>query len=106
MPPFIEDAIVKAFDQTIEECRANGIDPKPHLYEANLILADSIYRIYNRMAAIDSKLMSESRSETVQHKKDVGDEIDRMKQSLERHYGAALLLASDDEPDRQQSPDG
>lgn len=106
MPPFIEDAIVKAFDQTIEECRANGIDPKPHLFETNLVLSDFIYRIYNRMASIDSKLTSEGTSEKVQHKKDVTDEINRMRQSLERHYGAALLLASNDEPDRQQSPNG
>lgn len=99
VPPFIEDAIVKVFDQTIEECRVNGIDPKPHLFETNLILSDFIYRIYNRMASIDSKLMSEGRSETVQHKRDVSDEINKLKQSLERHYGAALLLASNDGPD-------
>ncbi len=97
MPPIIEDAIIKAFDQTIEECRTNGIDSKPQLFETNLILSDFIYRIYNRMASIDSKLMSKDTSENVQHRKDVTDEISKMKQCLKRHYDAALLLVSNEE---------
>ncbi|GAI42035.1 unnamed protein product, partial [marine sediment metagenome] len=56
IPPIIENAIVKAFDQTIEECRKNNIDPKPYVYETNSILAGLIGNVYNRMADIDRKL--------------------------------------------------
>lgn len=94
IPPIIENAIVKAFDQTTKECRANGIDPKPHVYETNLILADLIVRVYNRMAYIDSELSSKGTHKNAQHK-DVKDEINKMNESLKRYYKAAVFLASE-----------
>jgi len=92
IPPIIENVIVKAFDQTIEECRKNNKDPKPYVYETNLILADLIVRVYNRMAYIDSKLPSKGTPKNAQ-RKDVNDEINKMNECLKGHYEAAILLA-------------
>ncbi len=96
IPPIIENAIVKAFDQTIEECRKNNIDPKPYVYETNSILAGLISNVYNRMADIDRNLRGKGYPKKVQ-RKDVNDEIKKMDECLKGHYAAALLLASENE---------
>jgi hypothetical protein len=56
IPPIIENAIVEAFDQTIEECRKNNLDPKLYIDETNSFLAGLIDRVYHRMAYIDQNL--------------------------------------------------
>lgn len=96
IPPIIENAIVKAFDQTIEECRKNNIDPKPYIYETNSILAGLIGNVYNRMADIDRKLRGKGYPKNVQ-RKDVNDKISKMDECLKGHYNAAIFLASKDE---------
>jgi len=96
IPPFIEDAIIKVFDQTIDECRKNGLDPEIYIYEANRILGDFIYKIYNRMADMDQKLMKQAHSENFGHR-DVSREIEKMSKRLDEQYNAALLLASGNE---------
>lgn len=93
IPPIIENAIVKAFDQTIEECRKNNIDPKPYVYETNSILAGLIGNVYNRMADIDRKLRGKGNPKNVQ-RKNVSHEISKMDECLKGHYDAAVLLAS------------
>jgi len=94
IPPIIENAIVKAFDQTIEECRKNNIDPKPYVYETNSILSGLIGRVYNRMADIDRKLRGKGYPKNVQ-RKNVSHEISNMDECLKGHYDAAVLLASE-----------
>ncbi len=94
IPPIIENAIVKAFDQTIEECRKNNIDPKPYVYETNSILVGLIDRVYHRMAGIDQRLRGKGYPKNVQ-RKDVNDEINKMDECLKGHYDAAVLLASE-----------
>jgi len=96
IPPIIEDAIVKAFDQTIEECRKNNLDPKSYIYEANSLLAGFIGNIYNRMADIDRRLRSKGNLKDV-GRKDVIDKMKKMNECLKGHYNAAVLLASRDE---------
>lgn len=93
IPPFIEDAIMKVFDQTIDECRKNGLDPEIYVYEAKRILSDFIYKIYNRMADMDQKLMKRAHSENF-GRRDVSREIEKMCKRLDEHYNAAILLAS------------
>ena len=93
IPPFIEDAIIKVFDQTIDECRKNGLDPEIYIYEAKMILGNFIYKIYNRMADMDQKLMKQSHLENFGHR-DVSREIEKMCKRLDEHYNAAILLAS------------
>jgi hypothetical protein len=95
IPPFIEDAIIKVFDQTIEECRKNNLDPKPYISEARSLLFGFIYNVYSRMADIDQKLCSKGHSEKV-GRKDVSYEINKMKECLRKHYDAAVLLVSKD----------
>lgn len=96
IPPFIEDAIIKVFDQTIDECRKNGLDPEIYVYEARRILSDFIYKIYNRMADMDQKLMKQSHSENF-GQRDVSSKIEKMCKCLDEQYNAALLLASGNE---------
>lgn len=93
IPPFIEDAIIKVFDQTIDECRKNGLDPAIYVYEAKRILSDFIYKIYNHMADMDQKLLKQSYPES-SGRRDVKREIEKMYKSLDEQYDAALLLAT------------
>jgi hypothetical protein len=93
IPPFIEDAIIKVFDQTIEECRKNNLYPKPYLYEANGLLTGFIHKIYNRMAEIDRMLQGKGYPKNTQ-RRDVTEEIGKMEDRLKGHYDAALLLVS------------
>lgn len=93
IPPIIENAIVKAFDQTIEECRKNNKDPKEYIDEANRLLNGFIFRVYNRMADIDQRLQGKGYPKNVQ-RKDVSVEINKMNECLKGHYEAAVLLAS------------
>ena len=93
IPPFIEDAIIKVFDQTIDECRKNGIEPEIYVYEAKRILSDFIYKIYNRMADMDQKLLKQVHPEN-SGRRDVKLEIEKMCKCLDEQYNAALLLAS------------
>jgi hypothetical protein len=53
IPPFIEDAIVQVFNETIEECHKNDLEPKPYIDEANRLLLGFILHVYSRMADID-----------------------------------------------------
>ena len=96
IPPFIEDAIIKVFDQTIEECRKNNLDPEVYIYEAKRILSDFIYKIYNHMAGMDQKLLKEAHPES-SGRRDVTLEIEKMCKCLDEQYNAALLLASGNE---------
>lgn len=96
IPPFIEDAIIKVFDQTIDECRRNNLNPKIYIYEARGILDGFIYRIYNRMADMDQRLLKQAHPENT-GRRDVKDEIEKMHKCLEEQYNAALLLASGNE---------
>jgi len=93
IPPFIEDAMIKVFDQTIDECRKNGLDPEMYVYEAKRILSDFIYKIYNRMVDMDQKLMKKALPEN-SGQRDVSKEIEEMRNRLDEHYNAALLLSS------------
>lgn len=93
IPPFIEDAIIKVFDQTIDECRKNSLDPEIYIYEAKRILSDFIYKIYNQMAGMDQKLLRQAHPE-ISGRRDVRPEIEKMCKSLDEQYKAALFLAS------------
>ncbi len=93
IPPFIKDAIIKVFDQTIDECRTNGLEPQIYVYEAKRILSDFIYRIYNHMADMDQKLLKQVYPER-SGRRDVKREIEKMCRHLDGQYEAALLLAS------------
>ena len=93
IPPFIEEAIIKVFNQTIDECRKNSLDPEIYVYEAKRILSDFIYKIYNRMADMDQKLLKQVHPEN-SGRKDVKLEIEKMCKYLDEQYNAALLLAS------------
>jgi hypothetical protein len=93
IPPFIEDAIVQVFDETIEECHKNGLEPKPYIDEANSLLLGFILHIYSRMADIDQKLSSTADSKNI-GRKQTSLEVGRMRECLKEHYDAALLLAS------------
>ena len=95
IPPFIEDAIIKVFDQTIEECRKNNLDPEPYISEAKSLLYGFINKVYSRMAYIDQKLSSKGGSSKV-GLKDVSFQIDKMNECLKKHYDAAVLLVSKD----------
>ncbi len=77
IPSIIENAIVKAFDQTIEECRKNNIDPKPYIDETNSFLVGLIDKVYNRMADIDQRLRGKGYPKNVQ-RKDISVEINKM----------------------------
>ncbi len=96
IPPFIEDAIIEVFDQTIDECRKNGLDPGIYVYEAERILSGFIYNIYNRMADMDKKLLKQVHPEN-SGRRDVKLEIEKMCKCLDEQYNAALLLASGNE---------
>jgi len=96
IPPFIEDTIIKVFDQTIDECRKNGLDPEIYVYEAKRILSDFIYKIYNSMADMDKKLLKQVNPEN-SGRRDVKLEIEKMCKCLDEQYNAALLLASGNE---------
>ena len=95
IPPFIEDAIIKVFDQTIEECRKNNLDPEPYISEAKSLLYGFINKVYSRMAYIDQKLSSKDGSTKV-GLKDVSFQIDKMNERLKKHYDAAILMVSKD----------
>ena len=95
IPPFIENAIVKAFDQTIEECRKNNLDPKPYIYETNSLLAGFIGNVYNRMADMDRRLRAKrGKGPKSVGRKDVTFQMTQMDKCLKEHYDAAILLAS------------
>ena len=96
IPPFIEDAIIKVFDQTIEECRKNNLDPKPYLTEAKSLLCGFINKVYSHMADMDQKLSSKGDLKKA-GRKDVSYEFNKMNECLKKHYDAAILLASKDE---------
>ncbi len=96
IPPIIEDAIVKAFDQTIEECRKNKLDPKPYIDEANSLLLGFIQKIYDRMSDIDRRLHSKGNLKDVV-RRNVSYEVKKMDECLKGHYDAALLLVSKDQ---------
>jgi len=93
IPPFIEDAIVKVFDQTIEECRKNNLDPKPYINEADSLLSGFIWKVYNRMADIERRLRGKGYPKNIP-RKDVSYEVEKMQRCLKEHYNAAILLAS------------
>jgi HAMP domain-containing protein len=93
IPPFIEDAIIKVFDQTIDECRKSSLDPEIYVYEAKIILDGFIYKIYNHMADMDQKLLKQVHPEN-SGRRDVKSEIEKMCKYLDEQYNAALLLAS------------
>jgi hypothetical protein len=96
IPPFIEDAIIKVFDQTIEECRKNNLDPKPYLYEANGLLTGFIHRIYNRMEEISRTLQVKGCPKNIS-RRNVIEKFSKMEERLKGHYDAALLMVSKDE---------
>lgn len=93
IPPFIEDAIIKVFDQTIDECRKNNLAPKPYIDEANSLLNGFIGKIYYRMAEIDHGLRGKGHPKD-EPRKDVSYEIEKMRKRLKGQYDAAVLLAS------------
>ena len=93
IPPFIEDAIVQVFNETIEECHKNNLEPKAYIDEANSLLLGFVLHIYSRMTDIDQKLSSQVDSKNV-GRKDTTFEIKKMEECLKGHYDAALLLAS------------
>jgi len=93
IPPFIEDAIIKVFDQTIDECRKNSLDPEIYVYEAKRILNSFIYKIYNCMADMDQKLLKQAHPEN-SGRRDIKVEIEKMCKCLDEQYNAALLLTS------------
>ncbi len=94
IPPFIEDAIVQVFDETIEECHKSNLEPKPYIDEANRLLNGFILHIYARMADIDQKLCSTTNSKKA-GRRDTSLEVKKMQECLKEHYDAALLLASE-----------
>ena len=93
IPPFIEDAIVQVFNDTIEECHKNDLVPKPYIDEANRLLLGFILHIYARMADIDQKLCSTANSKKA-GRKDTSLEVEKLQECLKEHYDATLLLAS------------
>jgi hypothetical protein len=93
VPPLIEAAILQVFDEIIEECRANKLGPKPYVDEAHRLLHAFIWRVYNRMAEIDRRLLAKHTPEDAS-RRDVTREIDRMEECLKEHYDAATLLSS------------
>ncbi len=97
IPPIIENAIVNAFDQTIEECRKNNLDPKPYIYETNSLLAGFIGNVYNCMADIDRRLRAKrGKGPKSVGRKDVTFQMTQMDKCLKGHYDAAVLLVSND----------
>jgi len=92
--PIIENVIVIAFDQTIEECRKNNLDPKPYIDETNSLLAGLIGKVYHCMADIDRNLRGKGNPKSMS-RKDVNDEISKMDECLKGHYDASILLASE-----------
>jgi hypothetical protein len=94
IPPFIEDAIVKVFDETIEECYKGNLEPKPYIDEANRLLGGFIWKVYNRMADIDQKLSRKGDSRKA-GRKDISFQTAKMEKCLKGHYDAAVLLASE-----------
>ena len=76
--PFLQDAIVKTLDETLETCRARKYQPEPYIRETAMLLHGYlIVQIYTYMADIDQRLRGKGYPKSV-GRKDVTDEIAEM----------------------------
>lgn len=96
IPPYIEDVMEDVFNQTIEECRKNNLEPKPYLYEAKGLLTGFIHRIYNRMEKISRTLQVKGYPKNIS-RENIIEKFSKMEERLKEHYDAALLSISKDE---------
>lgn len=83
--PFLQDAIVKTLDNTLETCRARGLKPEePYIREtAALLDGYLIDPIYRCMATIDWRIRGKGNPKSV-GRRDVTDEIAEMVKFLDK----------------------
>jgi len=83
--PFLQDAIVKNLDDTLETCRARGLKPKePYIRETAMLLDGCLIDpIYRYMADIDRSIRGKGNPKSV-GRRDVTDEIGEMVKSLNK----------------------
>ena len=82
--PFLEDAIVKIFDETIETCRVRGLKPvEPYIREAAMLLEGHlIYPIYDEIVDIDQHLRGKGNPKSV-GRRNVVEESAEMRKILD-----------------------
>jgi len=83
--PFLQDAIVKTLDETLETCRARGLKPEePYIRETAMLLDGYLIDpIYRYMADIDRRIRGNGNPKSVA-RKDVTDEIAEMVKFLDK----------------------
>jgi hypothetical protein len=83
--PFLQDAIVKTLDETLETCRARGLKPEePYIRETAMLLHGFLISpIYDYMAGIDRGIRGKGNPKSV-GRKDVTDEIAEMVKFLDK----------------------
>jgi hypothetical protein len=83
--PFLQDAIVKTLDGTLETCRIRGLKPEePYMRETTMLLdGHLIDPIYRYMAEIDQRIRGNGNPKSVK-RRDVTDEITEMVKFLDK----------------------
>ena len=83
--PFLQDAIVKTLDETLETCRARGLRPEePYIRETAMLLDGYLIGpIYRYMSDIDKRIRGKGNPKSV-GRKDVTDEITEMVKFLDK----------------------
>jgi len=83
--PFLQDAIVKNLDDTLETCRARGLKPEePYIRETAMLLDGYLIDpIYRYMATIDQRIRGKGNPKSVR-RRDVTDEIGEMVKFLDK----------------------
>jgi hypothetical protein len=82
--PFLQDAIVKIFDETLETCRARGLNPETNIKDTAMLLDGYLIDpIYRYMADIDQRIRGKGNPKSV-GRKDVTNEIAEMVKFLDK----------------------
>ena len=83
--PFLQDAIVKTLDETLQTCRARGLGPEEAYIRETAALLDGylIDPIYRCMATIDWRIRGKGNPKSV-GRRDVTDEIAEMVKFLDK----------------------
>lgn len=84
--PFLEDAIIKIFDETIETCRVRGLKPvEPYIREAAMLLEGHlIYQIYDEIVDIDQHLRGKGNPKSVGRRNVIEESAEMRKILVER----------------------
>ncbi len=83
--PFLQDAVVKTLDETLETCRIRGLKPEePYIRETAMLLEGYLIDpIYDYMADIDRRIRGKGTPKSV-GRRDVTDEITEMEKFVDK----------------------